>query len=196
MGTNMYAYCQGNPVNLWDPAGTDAIYAVIFSNGGMKGVGHSLLMLQDANGDWWATEFIGYDENVFVAMKKARVNTWITEKGDTTWKRISTPHDGVKSGACLAYIKGDFTKGLEIAKEYAEGDGKSFGAYNPLWNNCQHYVLEIMLTAQGVDKGVMDVIISEVNKINPIASLPLAIPIVFYGTLIAALRLTGVKKPK
>ena len=204
LGTNMYAYCDNDPANKYDPAGTDAIYAVLYSNGGMKVVGHSLLLMQDADGIWWATEYIGRSGDTIIEQKKnARVYTWETVKGDETWQRIQNPRKGLKSGASTALIKGDFTKSLKLAKIYNQLDddrkkngysledsrfGNSTG-YNLIFNNCLHYVLIIMNEAWALPKPVADVIGR--------ALIPLTtIPSVFYAELLAALRLSGEKKPK
>ncbi len=50
-GTNMFTYCNNNPVNQVDPEGTDAIW-LQFPNGA-NGFGHTSLLLQDSAGEWW-----------------------------------------------------------------------------------------------------------------------------------------------
>ena len=54
-GTNMFTYCNNNPVNQIDPEGTDAIWLqnpnavnLFFGN-----AGHTSIMLQDATNCWW-----------------------------------------------------------------------------------------------------------------------------------------------
>ena len=51
LGTNMFAYCNNNPVNQIDPEGTDACW-VQFGNA-VFGMGHTSLLLQDSASNWW-----------------------------------------------------------------------------------------------------------------------------------------------
>ena len=51
LGTNMFTYCNNNPVNQIDPNGTDAMW-LQFPDGA-NGFGHTSLLLQDATGTWW-----------------------------------------------------------------------------------------------------------------------------------------------
>jgi hypothetical protein len=197
IGTNMYAYCGNDCVNMGDPDGTDAIYVLCYGGdaGGIPVVGHSLLLLQDANGKWWGTEYTGSKPS------NARVQTF--EMTEYDWKRVKIPvNKTLTKGASTALIKGDFTKSLKLAQTYKkldddrEKNGQSlktsrFGGgvgYWVLGNNCLHYVLIIMNAATGIPKPVMDYLAR--------TNLSTTIPSVFYAELLAALRLSGVKKPK
>jgi hypothetical protein len=60
--------------------------------------------------------------------------------------------------------------------------------YNVLFNNCLQYIAVILNASTGIPKPVVDVLSR--------ASLSTTIPSVFYAELVAALRLSGVKKPK
>lgn len=51
LGCNMFAYCNNNPVNMSDTAGNDAIW--IQEEGSAGGAGHSGLMIQDEEGNWY-----------------------------------------------------------------------------------------------------------------------------------------------
>ena len=51
LGTNMFAYCNNNPVNQIDPEGTDAIWLQFAY--GANGFGHTSLLIQDSANIWW-----------------------------------------------------------------------------------------------------------------------------------------------
>lgn len=50
-GTNMFTYCNNDPINQIDPEGTDAKWGQ-FENGA-GGAGHTSLLLQDDSNNWW-----------------------------------------------------------------------------------------------------------------------------------------------
>ena len=50
-GTNMFTYCNNNPVNQIDPEGTDAIWLQF--GDAVGGAGHTSLLLQDDANTWW-----------------------------------------------------------------------------------------------------------------------------------------------
>ncbi len=52
-GTNMFAYCNNNPVNRLDPEGTDAIWLQDLD--GVYYMGHTSLLIEDALGVSWFT---------------------------------------------------------------------------------------------------------------------------------------------
>lgn len=54
-GTNMFTYCNNNPVNQVDPEGTDAYWLQFGDavNIGPFTFGHTSLLLQDASNNWW-----------------------------------------------------------------------------------------------------------------------------------------------
>ena len=51
LGTNMFTYCNNNPVNQIDPEGTNAIWLQFTE--AVNGLGHTSLMVQDDYGAWW-----------------------------------------------------------------------------------------------------------------------------------------------
>ena len=51
LGTNMFAYCNNNPVNQIDPEGTDAIWLQFAY--GANNCGHTSLLIQDSANIWW-----------------------------------------------------------------------------------------------------------------------------------------------
>ncbi|MGM9602723.1 MAG: RHS repeat-associated core domain-containing protein [Faecousia sp.] len=51
LGSNMFAYCLNNPVNFYDSDGKDAVW--IQESDSASGFGHSGLLIQDENGEWW-----------------------------------------------------------------------------------------------------------------------------------------------
>ena len=55
---NLFTYCEGNPISLKDPNGTDAISVVDYKlNRGLPVVAHAILYYQDEHGWWRKTEF-------------------------------------------------------------------------------------------------------------------------------------------
>ena len=55
LGTNMFTYCNNNPVNQVDPEGTDAMW-VQNPNAvpiGFRSAGHTSVMIEDASNNWW-----------------------------------------------------------------------------------------------------------------------------------------------
>ena len=51
LSTNMFTYCNNNPVNQVDPEGTDAMW-LQFSDA-VKGLGHTSLLVRDKSNVWW-----------------------------------------------------------------------------------------------------------------------------------------------
>jgi len=188
LGTNMYVYCLNDPVNLFDPAGTDAYYVVDYNTmvSGIMIVGHSRLLLQDAEGVWWMTEFTGSNKkNARVTTRPATPDDWARAKAPLIRTRIGSINL-YTGGASNVLLKGDFTEGLELAKKYASGE-KDVGKYTVLINNCLHYVLDIMLASgDGLDDSLMSIIV----RVNPLTT----IPSLFYAELFAAVKLGMYKK--
>jgi len=169
---NMYAYCNGNPVMLVDPNGTDAYLVIDYNTGkgGLAVVGHSRLLLQDSAGTWWMTEFTGFNK------KDARIYTRPATNAD--WARAKEPVNiTLTKGASNVLIKGNFTKGLELAKKYAQGNGKSFGPYAVIGNNCLHYVLKILGAGTFADNALRNAMMR--------ANLLTTIPSVYFAKVLA-----------
>ena len=51
LSTNMFAYCENNPVNFVDPSGTDAWWLQDID--GVFYMGHTSLLIQERPGRWW-----------------------------------------------------------------------------------------------------------------------------------------------
>ncbi len=51
LSTNMFAYCENNPISGYDPSGEDAWW--IQATGSAKSFGHTSLLIQERNGFWW-----------------------------------------------------------------------------------------------------------------------------------------------
>ena len=184
LGTNMYMYCLNDPINMIDPEGTAAIFAVIYTWGpGIPFVGHSVLMIQDANGDWWWTEFrSGAGESVLEGKSNAFVLTRRAIQSD--WELIATPvNNTLTRGAQAIRLEGDFTQSLELAHEFAARDWD----YHFTFNNCLHYSIAILNASPDYRGSIMEMF--------PQASLPTTIPSVFYGMLVARARMSGESRP-
>ena len=51
LSTNMFAYCENNPVNAVDPTGEDAWW--LQDTNAVFGCGHTSLLIQESKGKWW-----------------------------------------------------------------------------------------------------------------------------------------------
>ena len=162
-GTNMYMYCLNDPINWIDPEGTSAIFVVNFRGaGGLAVVGHSLLLLQDAHGDWWFTEFTG------TSKANARVNTGRVDRDILA--RVTAPVNATfTQGSLAVYIPGDFTRSLKLAQMYDAGK-LNVGRYVFYGNNCNHYALRILFAGTFADNAVMRALMGK----NPITNTPIA----------------------
>ncbi len=131
IGNNMFVYCLNNPVCMVDHQGEDAIYVVDFTyKRGLPVVGHALLFVQDANGNWYKTEFAGNFPN----KSTAKIRTVAVEKNDI--------EAFLSSGTTrYTYIEGDFSASYELAQDY---DETNYGGYNFVTRNCLHYVKELL----------------------------------------------------
>ena len=128
LGNNMFAYCNNNPVCMADYNGEDAIYVVTTGEEGLPIVGHAILFIQDADGNWYKTHFTGPSK------ADARVCTEpISEQ--KMWKFLSS------AGVSYIYISGDFTGSYELAQQYS---GTNYEGYDLFTNNCLHYVKELL----------------------------------------------------
>ena len=61
VGNNMFAYCNNNPTNYLDADGRDAIW--VQEGESASGNGHSGLIVQDEDGNWWYFYWGPIDEN-------------------------------------------------------------------------------------------------------------------------------------
>lgn len=125
----MFAYCNNSPVCMADYNGEDAIYVVILDDDGIPVVGHAMLYIQDADGNWYLTEFAGDrkpDANISLTSTSVMEMVKYLLSGHKKW----------------VYIKGDFSASYELAKQH---NGTNYGGYLLNKNNCLHYAKEILL---------------------------------------------------
>lgn len=112
-GTNMFTYCNNDPVNQVDPKGTDAIW--LQDEDAVYLMGHSSLLIEDALGVWWFT----YWGNKYVAMYPfgngtlSEFKSFINYGFDPRPKHnyyVKTYYDGMFEN--MLYLKGDFSMSL------------------------------------------------------------------------------------
>lgn len=110
-----------------DYNGNDAIYVVDFEwPSGLPVVGHAVLYYQTKDKKWHSTEFSKENNN----MKQHIINCDFVDY-DAVLNEID------KYKIKVQYIDGDFSKIYDYANYWS---GTDFGGYNPLTNNCLHYV--------------------------------------------------------
>ena len=144
-GCNMYAYVLSNPVNMIDLNGTDAVW--IQERESAKQHGHSGLMVQDSQGDWYYFFWGPASEEVSPELITGIDRRCIVEKIDLQGKEILDKDSIIEilsasSNADVArranlitdtyYFEGDYTKTYEAIRGYESSDEK----YNLLTNNC------------------------------------------------------------
>ena len=150
-GLNWYVYCGGNPVNLIDPFGEDAII-ITDTNAVNVGVphGHTSALFQDASGIWYY--FYWGDKEAFV-QEITDNNAMLSLANLNEWLHNNTKWDGnaVYSGNYnkSTYIAGDFTESLSyvisISQNYKTSDYTVFG------NNCITVSYEAVLKGKFYD---------------------------------------------
>lgn len=107
----MFAYCLGNPVCMLDSLGTDAIYVSKTSGeNSLKVFGHAILYFQGPDGKWYETHYIGPSKpEAKVLIREANM--------DVINKMLNG--DEIE-GTRYTYISGDFSAGLDLAKNMKE----------------------------------------------------------------------------
>ena len=129
-GLNLYAYCNNDSINKYDPDGHDAIYVSVYGEGGLAIVGHARLYYQDENGNWRCTEFTG--------TKKENAKVYDYRINMTTEELLKM----LESSECdYKYLKGNFSDIKDFSSKYL---GANYGGYNFLANNCLHYVRDAL----------------------------------------------------
>ena len=129
---NLFTYCEGNPISLKDPNGTDAIYVVDYKfKRGLPVVGHAILYYQDEQGNWRKTEFRKIDN-----FKAGVVDEPL--EGDTKRVLETLKKDNKYQ---YTYLYGDYFKAKEYFDTY-----KSLYSYNYdlTQNNCLHYINNVL----------------------------------------------------
>ncbi len=142
----MFAYCLNNSVNLKDNFGNDAIW--IQESHSAKGFGHSGLISQDENGDWyyffWGPADESFSSDLITGRESAPVfEILITDGCDMTTKEgviaainQTFEEDDIRNRSDLitstCYFRGDYTNTTAVAEVIAS----SAEQYSVLFNNC------------------------------------------------------------
>lgn len=141
---------------MLDDDGTDAIW--IQERGSAGGAGHSGLMVQDYDGQWWYFYWGPVDETFRFAMffgvpaggfcVPINVTGELKTVGDVQNAiDLTFPDNDTKNGRYnrsiqitdIIYFTGDYTATFEVAKMYAENEKKA--SYNLLFYNCVELTL-------------------------------------------------------
>ena len=136
IGFNMYAYCSNNPVMYADSLGTDAYLIVthMFGWNFSPLLGHSFLLVEDENGQWYITQFQKRPDEGGIKV--------YTEP-------ISDPYAYIGKYDLYVYLKGDFSKCVG----YAEMAENYFPPYSFLFNNCLQYNVHVLRQGDIYDEG-------------------------------------------
>ena len=136
VGNNMFAYCLNNPICMADYVGEDAVYVVDYKEGrGLPIVGHAYVYIQDADGNWYKTEYTGQFPDKTTAIISVQKVKDFTEIEKILENQILDDKSYV-------YLSGDFTASLTYAQMHA---GSNYGGYCLLHNNCMHYARDVLL---------------------------------------------------
>ena len=148
----MFAYCRNNPANYYDNNGEDAIW--IHEDDSAVGFGHSGLMVQDGEGNWWYFYWGPLNPNANFALMCLNtpeicvfkeVNTDNLNMRDTgdvkqaldqypNETRVGEQADDITS---TTYYEGDYTSTYQYLSKLHEVSGKSnLLNYSLLFNNC------------------------------------------------------------
>ena len=161
----MFAYCLNNPVNMFDFSGYDAIY--ISKTSGAESlpiVGHAIVFIQDSNGTWYVTQYIGPSK------KDAKIETRLAGENDLAIIEKICNKENI-SGLQYTYIEGDFSKSVTLALDY---DGSDYGGYFLPTNNCLHYVKEILSAGTFDDQDAQIYVSASLDIIPTVFHLDLA----------------------
>ena len=156
-GLNLYVYCNNNPIMYVDPNGDDAILFTVYCNGGILIVGHTVLAIQDENGNWYITEYTGSQKDD-AKVKYMEVNGDIVKymsdhygvysendiENYKGWKKLKAIIANFIHGSSpysMVYLKGDYSGSLQQASESKNSD---LGGYNLIINNCGQYIHRIL----------------------------------------------------
>jgi len=145
LGNNMFAYCLNNPANYYDDNGYDAIW--IQEGNSAKGQGHSGLMVQDDEGNWfyfyWGPE--NEDEAINLLISGVANGSYVEEiqtngadMHDINALQIALSNSGGKASeradliTSIYYFEGDYSATLEAVNAMVASGEK----YELLSNNC------------------------------------------------------------
>ena len=150
LGCNMYSYSLGNPINMVDTCGKDAIW--IQESGSAGGMGHSGLMVQDSEGKWqyfyWGPNSEKVDPKLIVGVKHGayieEIDTYDADMTDTdvvkaVLKQASgNAKDRADKVTQTFYFEGDYTATYIKAKAIVDGTDQ----YKLVSNNCVQKTIE------------------------------------------------------
>ena len=131
-GTNMFAYCNNNPVNQVDPEGTDAIWLQDVDS--VYGFGHTSLMIQDDLNLWW---FTYWGDKYIAAFQYGHGNI---NEFNCLFNHCFDPrqfhnyyfypyYEG--NFEFMLYLKGDYRKSLRFFIDYINDSGFKRDKINP-----------------------------------------------------------------
>ena len=143
-GFNVFQYCKNNPINMLDSNGFDAIW--IQEAKSASGLGHSGLLVQDENEDWFYLFWGPSDEADVIESLFNTPNDFFFEPLGKTDLDLSITENvisfidtnGSKSRARASMITstkifyGDYTKTYEYANQLGDKN------YSGITNNCLH----------------------------------------------------------
>ena len=136
LGYNMFAYCENNPINKVDPAGTDAVLLL-----NSKGMGHVGALIQDNEGNWYHI-FWGAEDTFlnrigaglgFGVKSDKRITRYY---GEPTIEDINNSAYG-KGYTDMCYLTGDFSYSLTFFSYYSND-------YYFYTNNCSQLVFNTL----------------------------------------------------
>lgn len=168
---NMFAYCLNNPANYLDANGFDAIW--IQEGNSAREFGHSGLMVQDEDGEWfyffWGPSNENFGPEILFGTTHPTDYPHISVNGEdlTNTKQViqvlaksnSPAADRAKLITSTRYFKGDYVKTYEKAKDIL----KSSVQYKLLTNNCVQNTLtafaesdwRFLLVALGLENSII-----------------------------------------
>ena len=165
IGYNMFAYCNNNPVNMIDLFGCDAIW--IQEKNSAKGQGHSGLIVQNENGDWWyfywgpktetllAISPFGVKANpqfIFLADKFVNLHSIedVRLAISNNKKVLSIGETRLTNLSSIMYFSGDYTKTWNFCDKLQQTNEK----YNLYINNCFQKSVQAMAQSNYLFNGV------------------------------------------
>ena len=109
-------------------------------------LGHAMLLIRNSAGEWYKTQFMGTDpKSAFIDCRD------ISEEEKNEYL--------IKENMDHIFLYGDYYKSLENAENYAEiSDNNYNGKYDPINNNCLHYINEILSYGNNIDDRIDDYI--------------------------------------
>ena len=164
----MFAYCLCNPVNYYDSKGTDAIW--IQEGNSAESMGHSGLLVQDGDGNWWYfywgpanpnANFMGmcfYTDEicVFVDLNVngadiqniTDVRAALQNCPNSSDARVGEQADDITG---ILYLKGDYTNTYRYLSTLSNPEtlDNPMVQYSLLLNNCSQQTVRALSASNG-----------------------------------------------